>query len=552
MLLKTQKHYFDFETKPFSKIFDAVKAIVDFRHIAVFYLEGSETTLIAYRGPMSHDQLLVINFDISSSMPLSTMFSTGTPLLINDMESDHPVAIDTRQRLERFPDHPFSYLKSYLGFPLYSEGRIYAFLDVAHDQRGAFDQESLELLRGFIEKESNEILIATLLSVNERIAYESNTLSEIDQTILTNLDLSESLKLVITKIYQHIPAQLVELFLSEDVMSVFVDKKMIPSNVYSLTMPCELNPILENVMSNRETLRIADILNPPTGQEFKFQDMRARSLLFMPIQTCDEIFGVIAARDKDFGAYNPADERILKTIADRTGIVIKNAILYHRERENLHLGEEIALMQEQQRIAQALHDSVAQLLFRLGLEVKALEKNIEPGSNEIERFRTIERLITRSDEELRSAIFALRENDFYNKTGQIEALNKLISDFQLQTGISTILVIPKEMIIIPYKIMDTIFRVIRESLVNIHKHSGAQSAMVSLNFIGSILALTVQDDGKGLLERSREQETKRIHFGIDMMRRMVTKVGGTFLIDENEECGVIVKVQIPLPTGESS
>ena len=538
-----------FETPPFQRIFDQIQNLVPFTHAAVFFMEGSEVTLIAYRGPMPLDQLQPINFDLSSSKILNTIHSTGEPLLIKDMESDHFIGITTRQQMERIPDHPFSYIRSYMGFPLYSDERIYGFLDVTHDERAAYGDKDVERLCEYIGKSVDKIEIATLLSVRARSTSENGALTEIDQAILTNLNLAETLTLILTKIYQLIPAQLVEIYLSDEALSVITDTSEMPSNIYSVSTPCELSPIIDYVLSSGEMFRITDVLNPPSGHDFNYRELGARSLLFMPVKTIDQKFGVIAARDKVHGAYSPADERILKVLADRTGIVVNNAILYQHERDRRRISEELVRMQEQQRIAQALHDSVAQLLFRLGLEVKACEQHARLDDVETERFRNIQRLIARSDEELRSAIFALKNNDFHTQPSQIESLEKLVKEFQDETGIETTLVIPPELGVIPFEMMDAVARIIKESLSNIQKHSGAKGTLISISHSNTTLTVTIQDNGRGLSEgQGGEDGARKIHFGIDMMRRQVAKFGGNLSIGENDDRGVIVKAVIPLIT----
>ena len=178
-----------FETASFHRIFDEIQNLISFTHVAVFFLEGTEVTLVAYRGPILPDRLRAVNFDISDFKNLDTILSTSAPLLIQDMESDDPVAIATRKDFEKVTDNPFSYIRSFLGFPLFSEDRIYAFLELVHEQRFFYCKKDLEIIQAYLEKSAYKIEQATLSALLSRNKDDFGELFKIDQVILTNLNL---------------------------------------------------------------------------------------------------------------------------------------------------------------------------------------------------------------------------------------------------------------------------------------------------------------------------------------------------------------------------
>jgi signal transduction histidine kinase len=91
----------------------------------------------------------------------------------------------------------------------------------------------------------------------------------------------------------------------------------------------------------------------------------------------------------------------------------------------------------------------------------------------------------------------------------------------------------------------SMFRVVQECLINIHRHSGAKSATVELLHDGSNLSLTIQDDGCGIPpEKLEALRTQGSGVGITGMRERVRYIGGEMQIDSNDR-GTKITVTLP-------
>lgn len=271
-------------------------------------------------------------------------------------------------------------------------------------------------------------------------------------------------------------------------------------------------------------------------------DDQIQQAVAIPIITEGGLFGEIVIFFQ-MGHEITTEERLLAKS-------IRNNITWGLENSRLHKkNEEIARLQERQRIAQSLHDSVAQLLFSLGMEVDQLVQKYNDDLLLRTSFNTIRSLVSRSSLELRSAIFALQEADGQKKTGGvINLIEEMISEFQEKSGIATTFFYPNDFPPISPSLTEVIFRIVRESLSNIAKHSYATAAIVNLLFDNESIGLLIQDDGIGF----QEKEENELHFGLSIIRQLVHQKQGELMIRNGDEQGVLIKANFRYPEGENN
>ncbi len=218
------------------------------------------------------------------------------------------------------------------------------------------------------------------------------------------------------------------------------------------------------------------------------------------------------------------------------------------ERNQLELKtQELARVQERQRIAQALHDTVAQFLFRINLEAHWCVDNLSTDPVGKERLQTIQHLGEKCDQELRSAIFALRNNFPGGQNNYVDLLKNQIIEFQNEYQIETTFIVAQEIQPLPFPVVETLYRILRESLTNIRKHANARSVLVSLKDDKDSVIFIIQDDGTGMPQTpSSAGVDSRLHFGVEEIKSMVAVLGGECFIGNNDDNGAMIKVKIPL------
>src|SRR5690606_27567000 len=122
--------------------------------------------------------------------------------------------------------------------------------------------------------------------------------------------------------------------------------------------------ILGTLIIDAEPLRLSSIDDHPESFGFPPNHPRMRSFLGVPILARDEVFGNLYLTDKTTGeAFTGVDEELVVSLASAAGVAIENARLHTRVHE-------LALIEDRERIARDLHDTVIQRLFATGLSLQ--------------------------------------------------------------------------------------------------------------------------------------------------------------------------------------
>jgi len=139
-----------------------------------------------------------------------------------------------------------------------------------------------------------------------------------------------------------------------------------------------------------------------------------------------------------------------------------------------------------------------------------------------------------------------------DEAGLRDALHWFVGGFIERSGIQTDLEISPDFSRLPRELEIAIFRIIQESLTNIHRHSGSPKASIHLALDLNEVLLTITDQGKGILPEAAPEEPKRgrkLGVGIAGMRERVLQLGGRFEIVAGNP-GTIIKAAFPLRDAE--
>ncbi|MCX6616666.1 MAG: PAS domain-containing sensor histidine kinase [Acidobacteria bacterium] len=207
--------------------------------------------------------------------------------------------------------------------------------------------------------------------------------------------------------------------------------------------------------------------------------------------------------------------------------------------------------QERRRIARELHDGTAQNLTALAMNLSLLVET--PGKVDAPRLLADSLLLARrSLGEIRSVSYLLHP-PLLDELGLAEALGIYTAGFSQRTGIQVNLQVRSEFPRLPAELETTVFRIVQESLSNIHHHSGSPTADISLRLADSSVLLEVRDQGCGMrVQRSNTgaRGTAELGVGITGMRERARQLGGRLEI-ESEGRGVTVRAILPINQGES-
>jgi PAS domain S-box-containing protein len=248
-------------------------------------------------------------------------------------------------------------------------------------------------------------------------------------------------------------------------------------------------------------------------------------------------------------ALRRVNDELEKKVMERTS-ALETEVL-ERKRAELGLRELtgrllVAQDEERRHMARELHDHAGQTLALLGMNLSALQKMFTDESPKIMKLvKESHALSDALSKEIRTLSYLLHP-PLLDEVGLRSALRWYVDGFSQRSGIKIDLELPPELGRLAKELELVIFRVIQESLTNIHRHSGSSSARIYLIASDTSVHFEVSDSGKGIApERQSEISGAKSGVGVRGMEERVRQFGGTLQITSSEK-GTRVAVMLPL------
>lgn len=213
--------------------------------------------------------------------------------------------------------------------------------------------------------------------------------------------------------------------------------------------------------------------------------------------------------------------------------------------------------EERRRLARDLHDSVGQLLAGANMNLAMLQRRIPATNSEEAKLITeLSRLLEQSVKEIRTLSYLLHP-PLLDEVGLPSALEWYVSGFAGRSQIKVDLEIPENLGRFRREAELAVFRIVQETLTNVHRHSGSATAKVSLFRSPQQVRLRVEDRGKGISPASGIHDNgiksggpSALGVGISGIRERVRQLGGQMQIRTGQE-GTSVEVILPLEESPS-
>jgi signal transduction histidine kinase len=290
------------------------------------------------------------------------------------------------------------------------------------------------------------------------------------------------------------------------------------------------------VAQRREAL----IVNAPAAAQPEIY--RTGSYISVPIFLSREQVGVLNVADPiDRLGF---DQRDLEVLQDFATLISQDLIGPVSQR--LLLRERIAGREEErQRISRELHDEAGNALtaaiLRLGWATRHLTDDPEDARNALQQAGA---MLLETASLLRAFAYDLRPS-ILEDLGLEAALRSLCAR-ATDVGLPVALAITPPMRALSSEVELTVFRVVQESLTNIHKHAQATEAQVRVISAANSLTVVVEDDGVGLRHDLARSQPDTTGLGLRGMRERIMVLGGTLAIERRAEGGARVAASLPL------
>jgi signal transduction histidine kinase len=259
------------------------------------------------------------------------------------------------------------------------------------------------------------------------------------------------------------------------------------------------------------------------------------SLLAVPLKVDTKVIGILNILNKPT-EITREDMRIIDLFADQAAIIIEHIRLQYQ-------AEQLAVLEERQRLARELHDSVTQALYSVTLYADAARmafsaQKWESLESNLQEVRNMSR---EAMYDMRLLVFELRP--FMLETeGLVSALRARLAAVEGRSGLKTEVLVENERRL-PIKMEEQLYRIAQEALNNVVKHAGATQVQVQLTYDESTVSMEMSDDGKGF---APEEVSQSGGFGLQGIHERVQQLGGALNIQSTPRRGTRLRVRIPL------
>lgn len=295
--------------------------------------------------------------------------------------------------------------------------------------------------------------------------------------------------------------------------------------------------ILGLLIRDPKPIRLPDLHEHPDSFGFPPNHPPMKSFLGVPVRVRDQVFGNLYLTDKTTAeVFTDVDEELVIALAAAAGVAIENARLHTRVRE-------LALLEDRERIARDLHDTVIQRLFATGLRLQGAAKLAQ-------RPEVAERILLAVDDldltvkHIRTAIFGL-EASRRPGGGLRQRVLALAAEAAGALGYDPRVLFDGPVDTVPEELAAEVLAVAREALTNVARHAAASRVDVELT-VDADLVLKVVDDGRGI-----SGELRGGGRGLGNMKARADRLGGVMQVAPGPRSGTLVEWRVPIGAGRT-
>ena len=330
-------------------------------------------------------------------------------------------------------------------------------------------------------------------------ARELSTLLEVSRLITSVLELTPLLELILTQLNRVASYSGASIWLLDsDGLVLVADRAPVGHPVASgLRIPREklswvdgdpASVIVADVQDERDQSAGARSYRAAVGGRFDY----SHSWMRIPLVYQGKTIGMISLSHVDPGHFTPRHADLAMAIANQAAVAITNARLVEQ-------AQTMAALEERQRLARELHDSVTQALFSTTLHARAAQLAFEQTGLDADgplgrSIADVRELTQGALAEMRALIFELRPGALAEE-GLTQALRKQAAALSAREGIDILVDLPQDRLSLSVTTEEHLYRIVLEALHNTVKHAGAEHAWVRLTRNDRELTFEVIDDG---------------------------------------------------------
>ncbi|MDE3075286.1 MAG: GAF domain-containing protein [Chloroflexota bacterium] len=485
--------------------------------------------------------------------PVAQQLRHGEPVQLRDIDVD----------LAGAPSKPFERrawsmratlgrrgVHSVLVVPMLTHGRLIGFLGVGFKQARGFSSEDLDLLVTLADHSAVAIENGRLYQQERDRELQAQNVLEVTRAVSATLVLEEVLQQAANGLANAIGLPNCVIYLYESEERQFVAQQAVGhlpegttiERLRAQPIQQDHDPILNEVVDKRRHVVISEAETDPRLGSGSSVVATGKSALAVPFIAQEQLLGVaVMATYRRHFDFRPEQVTLAMSIAHSIALAIENARLYERTRE-------ITVAEERNRMAREIHDTLAQGLTGIVLQLEASEQILteepEAARGHILKAQTLAR---ESLQEARRSVWNLLPGPLDNFPLD-DALLREVQELGSSTATEASFGCNGERYGLSVEAQTCLLRVCQEALTNVRKHAQARHVNVALGWEENGVHLVIQDDGRGFDPKSHKARPAAAGsggFGLISMRERCQLQHGTFQVSSTAGRGTRIEAFLP-------
>ena len=526
-----------------NNILDQVRRLLNVERCAVVALDeqAGEFRIRASRGL---SEQYVSRLRIAPSEPNSPSMRAlrdRTPVQVSDIESDH-LYPDFRQRA-RAEGH-----RSLLAIPLLTQHAPPAALLLYKSEPYHYNSSELELASSFANHAAMALENAALFSLtDEELKKQVQSLRALNRVTLTvsqSLVLDDVLNNALDAVVQVMETDTAWVYLmaeGETTLRLRAHRGF-SARFARQAAEQEIGAGVDGwVAQAGKPLLIEDVSRDSPHPLPASIEEGLHSFAVVPLRAKENVVGTLGVASRGDRRFSDDEVNLLSAIGGQVGLAVENARLYRR-------GRQAAILDERNRMAREIHDSLAQGLTGIIVQLEATERLAQRRPEQaVKALRRALDLARHSLQEARRSVWGLRPRTLEGST-LAEAVSSHVAAMQGQEkdGPTSHLSISGEERALSPDVELNLFRITQEALSNVQHHAQARNVHVHLSFEEGQVRLVVRDDGVGLSPANLPDPAGSDGgFGLIGMKERASLMGGEMRVSSVPGEGTQVEVVVP-------
>jgi signal transduction histidine kinase len=256
-------------------------------------------------------------------------------------------------------------------------------------------------------------------------------------------------------------------------------------------------------------------------------------------------FDILARQAADLIEHRRAHDELETQIRERTAEIASA----HESLRSLSMRLMQSQDEERRRVARELHDSAGQMTLAIGCALEDAERNAGDPAALSCSLGEARALLDQLGKEIRTTSYLLHP-PLLDECGLVSAIRWYVDGLAKRGGIAIAMEAPENLGRMPADLETTLFRIVQESLTNIHRHSGSKTARIFIERHAESVALRIEDDGRGIPpEILASGAAPSSGVGLAGMRERVHHLNGKMKIDSGAD-GTKVLITFPAHANE--